>query len=106
MQSKIGVPAVFLQVRNGGVWDRDCSSQTPGHPDTAGNLEDLKLRAPILLCTHTMLGMLRSRRQGPQAYEEPGTGESDLAKSECQEGRGDGRLRYSSVCRLVEDVDV
>ena len=28
---------VYLRVRNGGGWDGGCGSQTPVHPDAAGN---------------------------------------------------------------------
>ena len=36
---------MFLQVRNYTGWDGGCGSQIPGHPDTSGNLKELRMGA-------------------------------------------------------------
>lgn len=74
-----GSQPMFLQVRNGEGWDRDCGSQTPGHADAAGNLEELRMRPEKSL----------------------GKDEFSLAQRECQECRKAfcRRLRGGSIGR-------
>lgn len=38
-----GSQPVFLWVRNDKDWDGGCGSQSPGQPDTTGNLEELRM---------------------------------------------------------------
>lgn len=95
-QSKIRVPVMFLQEINSGGWGGGCGFQTPIHSDAARNCKELRMGAPILLCTRC-------------CWEEQGdgnrpvmsmVGKSSLASSsECQKcGRAfSGRLRWGSV---------
>lgn len=83
MQSEIGVPTCVLQVRNGG-WNGDCGFQTPVHPHIARICKELRMGAPILRCTKTLLG--RAGRW-EQTYMSR-VGKSSLASSECQECGG------------------
>lgn len=49
-QSRMGSRSVVFRERN---IDRRCGSQTPVYPATAGNLKELRIVVPILLCTRT-----------------------------------------------------
>lgn len=70
-QSKIGVPDCVSLVRNRKGSYKVCGSQIPGLADTSENLKELRIGAPILLCTQTLLGHSRSWRQGTCACYEP-----------------------------------
>lgn len=57
---------MFLRVINSRGWDGGCGSQTPVHPDTTGNLEELRtgpggVGNPVEL--RVVLGVLRELLQ-------------------------------------------
>lgn len=54
------------------------------HPDGAGNLEELRMVIPILLCTQMLLETEELEMGTLWPEISPGQGESGLAPSECQ----------------------
>lgn len=42
-QSRIGIPACVSLGENTGDWEGGCENQTPMDPDTADNLEELRM---------------------------------------------------------------
>ena len=57
---RLGSQPMFLLVRNSRGWDGGHGSETPVHPDSSRNYEELRTVFHIHLCTQTLLETARS----------------------------------------------